>query len=116
NTCRTRTGVRDVGKALGLSLDRVDALAKNMEGRELDGYFYADAKRDKHEDPQEDDPRVQGSGFRVQETGNRGQGTGNRGQGTDSEGQSLSPVSYPLSPTQILALRCAEVGIDPTSE
>jgi error-prone DNA polymerase len=29
---RTRSAVRDVGKALGLSLDRVDALAKNIEG------------------------------------------------------------------------------------
>jgi len=29
---RTRSAVRDVGKALGLSLDRVDALAKNVEG------------------------------------------------------------------------------------
>lgn len=28
----TRSAVRDVGKALGLSLDRVDALAKNVEG------------------------------------------------------------------------------------
>src|SRR6185312_943682 len=50
-TYRTRSAVRDVGKALGLSLDRVDALAKNMEGRELDGYFYSDLKTDKHEDP-----------------------------------------------------------------
>ena len=29
---RTRSAVRDVGKALGLSLDRVDTLAKNVEG------------------------------------------------------------------------------------
>ena len=29
---RSRLAVRDVGKALGLSLDRVDALAKNLEG------------------------------------------------------------------------------------
>ena len=29
---RPRSAVRDVGKALGLSLDRVDALAKNLEG------------------------------------------------------------------------------------
>ncbi len=31
-TYRTRSAIRDVGKALGLSLDRVDALAKNVEG------------------------------------------------------------------------------------
>jgi len=29
---RTRSAIRDVGKALGLSLDRVDALAKQVEG------------------------------------------------------------------------------------
>ncbi|MCH8924036.1 MAG: DNA polymerase III subunit alpha, partial [Planctomycetes bacterium] len=29
---RPRSAVRDVGKAIGLSLDRVDALAKNLEG------------------------------------------------------------------------------------
>src|SRR5204863_4075110 len=32
-TYRIRSAVRDAGKALGLSLDRVDALAKNIEGR-----------------------------------------------------------------------------------
>jgi error-prone DNA polymerase len=80
-TYRTRSAVRDVGKALGFSLDRVDALAKNMEGRELDGYFYADAKTDKHEDPQ---PSIR------------------------------NPQSAIRTPSQILALRCAEVGIDPT--
>ena len=31
-TYRSRSAVRDVGKALGLSLDRVDALAKSVEG------------------------------------------------------------------------------------
>lgn len=31
-TYRTRSAVRDVGKALGLSLDRVDALAKQIDG------------------------------------------------------------------------------------
>ncbi len=31
-TYRIRSAVRDVGKALGLSLDRVDTLAKNVEG------------------------------------------------------------------------------------
>jgi error-prone DNA polymerase len=36
-TYRTNSAIREEGKALGLSLDRVDALAKNMEGRELDG-------------------------------------------------------------------------------
>ena len=30
-TYRPRSAVRDVGKALGLSLDRVDALAKTMD-------------------------------------------------------------------------------------
>jgi len=28
----SRSAIRDVGKALGLSLDRVDALAKHVEG------------------------------------------------------------------------------------
>ncbi len=31
-TYRMRSAIRDVGKALGLSLDRVDALAKQVEG------------------------------------------------------------------------------------
>ncbi len=44
-TYRIRSAIRDVGKALGLSLDRVDALAKHVEGRELDR-----GKTDKHED------------------------------------------------------------------
>ncbi len=35
-TYRTRSAVRDVGKALGLSLDRSDALAKNVDGRSED--------------------------------------------------------------------------------
>ncbi len=35
-TYRPRSAVRDVGKALGLSLDRVDALAKSLEGHHLD--------------------------------------------------------------------------------
>jgi error-prone DNA polymerase len=79
-TYRTKSAIRDVGKALGLSLDRVDALAKNCEGRELDGYFNTDLKRDKHEDPQPEKTKLE---------------------------------SRVLSPVQILALRCAEVGIDP---
>lgn len=33
-TYRTRSAIRDVGKALGLSLDRVDALAKQVDGRD----------------------------------------------------------------------------------
>ena len=33
-TYRTRSAIRDVGKALGLSLDRVDALAKQVDGRQ----------------------------------------------------------------------------------
>ena len=32
-TYRTRSALRDVGKALGLSLDRLDALAKSVDGR-----------------------------------------------------------------------------------
>ena len=35
-TYRSRSAVRDVGKALGLSLDRVDALAKSLEGHHHD--------------------------------------------------------------------------------
>ncbi|MCB9873918.1 MAG: error-prone DNA polymerase [Planctomycetaceae bacterium] len=35
-TYRVRSAVRDVGKALGLSLDRIDALAKNIDGRSED--------------------------------------------------------------------------------
>ena len=35
-TYRLRSAVRDVGKALGLSLDRVDALAKNVDARSED--------------------------------------------------------------------------------
>ena len=35
-TYRVRSAVRDVGKALGLSLDRVDALAKHVEGYSRD--------------------------------------------------------------------------------
>ena len=31
-TYRSRSAIRDVGKALGLSLDRIDALAKQVEG------------------------------------------------------------------------------------
>jgi error-prone DNA polymerase len=39
-TYRPRSAVRDVGKALGLSLDRVDALAKSLEGyRANDSYL-----------------------------------------------------------------------------
>ena len=35
-TYRVRSAVRDVGKAIGLSLDRVDALAKHVEGYQKD--------------------------------------------------------------------------------
>ena len=38
-TYRPRSAVRDVGKALGLSLDRVDALAKSLEGHHLDEHL-----------------------------------------------------------------------------
>src|SRR5262245_56383861 len=81
-TYRTRSAVRDVGKALGLSLDRVDALAKQMEGRELDGHFYADKKTDKHEHSQ---PSLKSTTF----------------------------VPPPSTPTEVLARRCAEAGLDP---
>ncbi len=54
---RTKSAIRDVGKALGLSLDRVDALAKHVEGRELDRLVNLPFKDDKHEDLQADDPR-----------------------------------------------------------
>lgn len=50
-TYRVRSAIRDVGKALGLSLDRVDALAKHLEGRELDRTAKVPPKADKHEDP-----------------------------------------------------------------
>jgi error-prone DNA polymerase len=93
-TYRTKSAIRDVGKALGLSLDRVDALAKNCEGRELDGYFNEDLKRDKHEDPQPDSRPSR-----------------------PSPPLPLSPSPPPTySPTQTLALRCAEVGIDPRTD
>ncbi len=51
-TYRTKSAIRDVGKALGLSLDRVDALAKHVEGRELDRATKIPPKTDTHEDPQ----------------------------------------------------------------
>ncbi|HUG69710.1 MAG TPA: error-prone DNA polymerase [Pirellulaceae bacterium] len=35
-TYRPRSAIRDVGKALGLSLDRIDALAKNIDGHSED--------------------------------------------------------------------------------
>jgi error-prone DNA polymerase len=38
-TYRPRSAVRDVGKALGLSLDRVDALAKSLEGYHAETSF-----------------------------------------------------------------------------
>jgi len=50
-TYRPRSAVRDVGKALGLSLDRVDALAKSLEGHHVEGSF-ADRCRDAGIDPQ----------------------------------------------------------------
>jgi error-prone DNA polymerase len=51
-TYRVKSAIRDVGKALGLSLDRVNALAKHVEGRELDRAAKIPPKTDKHEDPQ----------------------------------------------------------------
>ncbi len=38
-TYRSRSAIRDVGKALGLSLDRVDALAKQVEGYTYEPQF-----------------------------------------------------------------------------
>ncbi|MBI3837243.1 MAG: error-prone DNA polymerase, partial [Planctomycetia bacterium] len=49
-TYRPRSAVRDVGKALGLSLDRVDALAKCLEGHHRDQPL-ADRCRDALIDP-----------------------------------------------------------------
>jgi error-prone DNA polymerase len=50
-TYRPRSAVRDVGKALGLSLDRVDALAKSLEGHHVD-FDLAARCRDAGIDPQ----------------------------------------------------------------
>ncbi|MDX1946117.1 MAG: DNA polymerase III subunit alpha [Pirellulaceae bacterium] len=88
-TYRTRSAIRDVGKALGLSLDRVDALAKHVEGRELDRGFHLPAKTDKHEDPQP----VRSQPAKMP--------------------PAQSPPAKPLTPRELLARRCAEVGIDP---
>ena len=117
-TYRTKSAIRDVGKALGLSLDRVDALAKQVEGRELDRAAAVPLKEDRHEDPQE-------------ERGQRSEvgGQGDREQTTDDRGQKPPPLTTHHSPftlfdlgpwtnapaAQMLACRCAEVGIDPTS-
>ncbi len=49
-TYRPRSAVRDVGKALGLSLDRVDALAKGLEGHGLHSQL-AERSRDAGIDP-----------------------------------------------------------------
>jgi len=52
-TYRTRSAVRDVGKALGLSLDRVDALAKHVEGHSS-GSNLSSKMRDVGIDPDSD--------------------------------------------------------------
>ena len=102
STYRTKSAVRDVGKALGLSLDCVDCLAKNMEGRELDGYFYADKKGDIHEHPQ---PPVGNSEFRIQ----------NSEESSASEFCILhSEFQSPATPAEALARRCIGAGLDPT--
>ncbi len=38
-TYRPRMAMRDVGKALGLSLDRIDRMAKDLDGHQLDEHF-----------------------------------------------------------------------------
>lgn len=50
-TYRQRSAIRDVGKALGLSLDRVDALSKQVEGYASDDHF-ADRCRQAGIDPE----------------------------------------------------------------
>ncbi len=44
-TYRSRSAIRDVGKALGLSLDRVDALAKQVDGHNPDDDLAARCRR-----------------------------------------------------------------------
>jgi error-prone DNA polymerase len=51
-TYRPRSAVRDVGKALGLSLDRVDALAKSLEGHRSIDDNLAQRARDAAIDPE----------------------------------------------------------------
>ncbi|HEX5104223.1 MAG TPA: DNA polymerase III subunit alpha, partial [Pirellulaceae bacterium] len=99
-TYRTRSAIRDVGKALGLSAGRVDAIAKQVEGRELDRAAKVPPKSDKHEDPQPE----------------RGQGSGVRGQEEDAS-HPQSAIRNPKSPapTATLARRVAETGLDPLS-
>src|SRR5206468_12765711 len=107
---------------------------------------YSDSKTDKHEDPIPPDQRVQDSGFRVQKEslkfkvqdskfvdGKAGLSTPYSVPSTADESadprpapgslpsvrpshSALRPESAPRSPVQILALRCAEVGIDPTGQ
>jgi error-prone DNA polymerase len=85
-TYRTRSAIRDVGKALGLLPERVDALAKQVEGRELDRAAPIPPKIDKHDDPQPDlNPKSK-----------------------------IQNPKFP-SPVQTLARRVAEVGLDPLS-
>jgi error-prone DNA polymerase len=55
-TYRTRSAIRDVGKALGLSLDRVDALAKQVDGHAEDPQL-AERCRQVGLDPQSDTGR-----------------------------------------------------------
>src|SRR4030095_13230751 len=85
-TYQDRSAVRDGGKALGLSRCRVDAMAKHVEGRELDRGSKIPPKTDKHEDPQ-----------------------------PPKQTKKQSASSAPPSPAEIFALRCQEVGIDPQS-
>jgi error-prone DNA polymerase len=65
-TYRTRSALRDVGKALGLSLDKIDTLIKHIEARELDREAKVPPKTDKHEDPQPrySSPRSSGTAAR----------------------------------------------------
>src|SRR4030095_14046042 len=124
-TYRTKSAIRDVGKALGLSLDRVDALAKQVEGRELDRAAKIPPKEDKHEDPQGSGKEVQGPRSKVQNQRAAGAAAVVSRKNPKVHRFSASippaPVLLDLGPwtdspaAQMLAHRASEVGIDPMS-
>lgn len=91
-TYRARSAIREVGKALGLSLDRVDAVAKHVEGREI---VRTDRplKIDPHERPTME-PVVDSA--------------------SDLANSSVPPHKRP-SPEKLLQ-RFTEAGVDPNSE